>query len=153
MYLRGANFAWVSDYAQIYLVDPIDPVIAGIEDFGPEIFDRGYHVAPNALVIYTADCLRQEIRIELHDGPPVENDVEEISDDRWTRAVQAKVRFPSGSFTLSSPSKSYNEPLGPIFRSPAETVAVQILWLQYEEDCYNIFRPKPDVVKIVFWPA
>jgi hypothetical protein len=88
MYLGGAEFAWVSDYSQIYPVDSGHPVIAGLEDVPPSDMERGFHIAPNALVIYTADCLRQHIRILIHDSAPAAAPNEIMSEMRGSSGLK-----------------------------------------------------------------
>lgn len=153
MHLGGAHFEHSSDYSQFYLVDVKNMVIEGIADFGDEIFNARYHVVPNAIVIYTADCLRQVIRIAFSDSAPDANPVEIMSEDRWTKVVETEAGFPSGAFTLSSPSQTGTEAYGPHFKVVAPRMKLRISWLEYDEDRYNAFRPKPDVISLQFWPA
>jgi hypothetical protein len=153
MYLGGAEFAWVSDYAQIYFVDAADPRIAGIEDVPAADMERGFHLAPQALVVYTADCLRQHVRVALHDSAPQVSPREIMSEDVWTKVFEVAVTFPSGRFTISSPSKSGGEDYGPVFKAPAKVLRARLSWLEYEADRYDAFRPKPDVIQIELWPG
>ena len=153
MYLGGATLAWVSDYSQIYFVDGADPVIVGIDDIPVSDMERGYHNASNALVVYSIDCLCQHIRIQLYDSIPVASVKDSMSEDAWNKTVETNVTFPSGSFTVSSPSKSGLETYGPHFKAPASKLRARISWLEYNDDHYDAFRPKPDVIQIELWPA
>jgi hypothetical protein len=153
MYLGGADFAWVSDYSQIYLIDSENSVIVGIEDVPTSDMEHGFHVAANALVVYTVDCLRQTIRITLYDAAPLAKPQEIMSEDAWTKVIETVVTFPSGSFTISSPSKSGTENYGPHFKAPAKKLNARVSWLEYQDDRYDAFRIKPDVIQIELWPA
>lgn len=153
MYLGGASLAWCSDYSQIYFVDVASPAIAGIEDVGEEAFTRGYFTAVGALVVYTVDCLRQEVRIALHDGPPPVEAKDMMSEDVWTKVIETRVVLPSRKFTISSPSKAGGETWGPVFTAPHETLNARIQWLEYENEPYDAYRPKPDVIAVTLWPA
>jgi hypothetical protein len=153
MQLGGARFAWQSDYAQIYVADARDPFLNGIDQLGPEAFARGFHVFPNGVAVYTTDCLRQEIEIALHDAKPEAAATEWRSEDGWTKTAEAAVRFPSGAFLLSSPSKSGGEAYLPILKAPAAKLMLRIYWMEYEEGSYEPLRAKPDVIRLEFWPA
>ena len=152
MYLGGAELAWISDYAQLYFVDAENSAIAGIEDVSAEAMARGYVLFPNALVIYTADCLRQSIRILIHDSTPDPAATEIISGDGWSKRLETAADFASGAFVVSSPSKTGIEDYLPRFKVPAAKMSVRISWLEIDQDRYNVFRPKPDVIQVELWP-
>ena len=153
MHLGGAHFHHSSDYSQLYIVDGANPAIEGIADISEETLSRRFRVAPNGVVVYTADCLRQVIRIAFSDSAPEVNLVEVLSEDRWTKVVETEVSFASGTFTLSSPSRAGTEAYGPHFKAVAPKMKLRISWLEYDEDRYNAFRAKPDVICLQFWPA
>jgi hypothetical protein len=153
MYLGGADLAWTSDYAQIYLQDIAMRGLPGIEDVTPETMAKGYAQLGGAVVIYTADCLRQQVRLAIHDAPPEAAATERISEAAWTRQASAAAHFPSGAFMVSSPSRAGGEPWLPQFTVPQPRMVVWMSWLEYDDDRYNVFRPKPDVIQIDLWPA
>jgi hypothetical protein len=150
MYLGSTTLAWSSDYAQFYLVDAEDAIIEGIDTLGDAAFSARYHVAPNGLVVYTADCLRQEIRITLHDGEPAPMTSEPVSERPWTHTVHTTVEFPSEYFALSSPSGAGDPRWRPRFPSPARRVMARIHWCELDEARYDAHRTLPDVT---LWPA
>jgi hypothetical protein len=151
--LGGARFAWQSDYAQIYAADAGDPFFKDIDQLGDDVFAKGFHVFPNGIAVYTRDCLRQEIEIALHDTRPEAAAMEWRCGDRWTKTAETAVLFPSGSFLLSSPSKSGGELHLPVLKAPAPHLALRIHWLEYDDGAYELLRLKPDVIRLEFWPA
>jgi hypothetical protein len=153
MHLGGANFAWVSDYAQIYLVDVSAPVIPGLEDLGPDVFAARHFIAPAGMVVYTADCLRQELRIAIHDSYPEPSTADALSDTPFTQVLETRVRFPSCHFTIGSPSRSGGEEWGPRFTVPHDRVDVRISWCEVDDDRYNAHRPFADVIQVELWPS
>jgi hypothetical protein len=153
MQLGGARFAWQSDHAQIYVADGRDPFFNGIDQLGPEVFAKGFHIFPNGIAVYTKDCLRQEIEVAFHDAKPEAVAKEWRSEDAWTKTAEVAVSFPSGGFLLSSPSKSGGEAYLPVLKTPATHLILRLYWLEYEEGSYEPLRPKPDVIRLEFWPA
>jgi hypothetical protein len=137
MYLGGATFAWVSDYAQIYLVDVSAPVIPGLGELGPEIFAARYYLAPAGMVVYTADCLRQEVHIAIHDRRPEASTGEPLSAKPWTQVLETQVTFPSRHFTIGSPSRTGGERWGPTFTVPSESLKARISWRELDDDRYT----------------
>jgi hypothetical protein len=153
VHLGSITFAWVSDYAQFYLVDVEQPAIADIESLDHTAFDARHHVAPNGLVIYTADSLRQEIRVVLHDSPPPDSKTESMSERPWTHTLDTVATFPSRRVTIVSPSSAGTEAWRPHMAVPSERVNVRINWCEDESLRYELSRPHPDVIEIVIWPA
>jgi hypothetical protein len=149
-----STFAWVSDYSQFYLVDSVELGIPDIENLPPAAYDHGWHAAASGLVVYTVDCLRQEIRILLHDAAPELAATEIMTGLPWKRVVSTgDIVFPSGRFTLSSPSRGGTGAHGPLFIAPRGRLRARIAWLEFEEDTYDPFRPKADVIQLDLWPA
>jgi hypothetical protein len=153
MYLGGGSLAWCSDYGQIYFFDTDAGPIAGLDDLPTEVFERRWHAGETGFVIYTQDALRQRINIAIHDSAPDDVPTEPLSEDRWTKSAEFKGQFPSQKMLISSPSASGGETYAPTFALPAAACAVRVSWLEYPEDCYNAFRPKPDVFRIEIWPS
>jgi hypothetical protein len=151
-YRGGATFAWVSDYSQFYLidVDHNDTFQAPIER---EIVSRDCFVPETGLVVYTADCLQQHIRIAIHDSEPAEQPVEPMSGQPWTLHETVEVRFPSRRFTLSSPSYPGSPPGGPVFHVDAERLIARIAWKQFDGSRDDSVPVEPDVIQIELWPA
>jgi hypothetical protein len=147
MYLTSARFDWVSDYAQFYLFDVENLERDWLEGLPAETFAKGFHVAPNALVIYTADCLRQMIEIILHDSKPPA-----VQDIPWTKQAETVVTFPSGRMALTSPTSAGSEKYGPQFALPAKSLSALIQWRESDEDRYNADRPIRDHIRVTLWP-
>lgn len=152
MILGGGELAWVSDYASIYLVDAIETTIDGVDRVPNESFDRGYHVFPNALLIYTADCLRQEIHLRIYDSEPQEPPMSPYADTDWTKIATTTACFPSKRLAVSSPSSSGGEAYAPQFALPARDLHVGLYWLEFPDDRYDVERSKADVIEVHLWP-
>jgi hypothetical protein len=149
-----ATFAWVSDYSQFYLVDSVELGIADIDKLELQTYERDWYAGPSGLVVYTVDCLRQEIRIQLHDAAPELAETELMTGLPWKRtAVTGDIVFPSGKFTLSSPSRGGTGANGPLFVVPNPRMRARIGWLEFEEETYDPFRPRADVIQLDLWPA
>jgi hypothetical protein len=153
MYLGGGSLAWCSDYVQIYFFDAGHGPIAGLDNLPAETFERGWHLGDAGFVIYTQDALHQRINIAIHNSAPDATANETLSEDAWTKSAQFDCRFPSQKMVVSSPSATGGEAHAPTFALPAVTCTVRISWLEYPDDCYNAFRPKPDVFCIEIWPT
>ena len=143
----------MSDNAQIYLVDADAPRIPdGILAFSQSDTDARVKISPNGLIIFTADCLRQQINLVIADSP-VEPVLEEpASNDPWTSTKETSFAISSRHLTLASPSRVGTEAHGPRFSLTASRLQARISWLEYDDDRYNVFRPRPDVVRIELWP-
>jgi len=90
---RGwATFAWQSDYGQFYLFDDQREFTAPIE-ITPEMEKRSFAVTPAGLVVYTASCLQQQIRIQIYDAEPDHSPIEEMSGNPWTRVETTPVEL------------------------------------------------------------
>jgi hypothetical protein len=153
MIIAFASFAWVSDYSQFYLVDSVDLAIADIDKLELQTYERDWYAGPSGLVVYTVDCLRQEIRILLHDAEPTTlPDMDAMTGSPWKRTALADVIFPSGRFTLGSPSRGGGSAHGPHFIAPRKQMRTRIAWLEFEEETYDPFRPKADVIQLDLWP-
>jgi hypothetical protein len=153
MYLGGGTLAWMSDYSQIYLVDVATPAIEGIDTFPVEIFERDFYVTPEGMIIFTVDCLRQEIRVSTYDAPAPASTQDLMSETAWTKQIETELVLPSKAFVLSSPSKCGGEAWAPVFKAPAARLTARISWLVHESDHYDAFRPKADIIQIELWPA
>ncbi|TDR95662.1 hypothetical protein [Enterovirga rhinocerotis] len=147
-----ATFAWQSDYSQLYLVDPEANTFEAPIEITPEIYQQSFFVPPSGLVVYTADCLQQHIRVRIYDTQPVLPEVEEMSGNPWTRVETTEACFPSRSFTLSSPSMPYPLPAGPLFLLNTEKVAIRIQWMEFQGGRYDSVPVEPDLIEITVWP-
>jgi hypothetical protein len=153
MYLGGGSLAWCADYAQIYIFDRQYGPIQDIDQLDASIFERGWHVGPAGFIIYTQDALHQRIIIAIHGSAPDASVNELLSEDAWTKSSEFAANFPSKAMIISSPSKTGGEAYAPTFALPAMACNVRVSWLEYSEDCYDAFRPKPDIFQIEIWPA
>ena len=154
MALRGwATFAWQSDYGQFYLIDREDVDFLAPEVVTSEMMSASFHVPPTGLVVYTGDCLQQQIRIHIHDAEPELATEDVMSGKRWTRVQAARTRFPSRSFAISSPSLPHPMPGGPAFFLESEMVGVRISWMEFEGIRDDSVPVEPDVIEIALWPA
>jgi hypothetical protein len=152
MLLGSARFAWTSDYAQIYLIGRGNTNFAAPEDIGAQDLATGCRTLPDAIVIYTADCLRQELRVELHDSAPV-GDSGAISGSPWPRQHDTQVAFRSTSFTVSGPSGMGIATKGPWFEIAPGLFNLRLSWCEFPDDRYSISRSMPDEIRVQLWPA
>ena len=76
-----------------------------------------------------------------------------MSDKPWTHVETVEVRFPSKSFSISSPSMP--DPLlnGPIFLIDTVTCAMRINWMEFQGCRDDSVPVNPDVIDIAIWPA
>lgn len=149
---RGwATFAWQSDYGQFYLYDDQGDFTAPIE-ITPEIERRSLFVTPTGLVVYTASCLQQHIRIHIYDSEPDHSPVEEMSGSPWTRVETTEACFPSRKFTISSPSMPSPLPAGPVFHLDTDRVTARISWMEFQGSRDDSLPVEPDVIAITLWP-
>ena len=74
-----------------------------------------------------------------------------MSGAAWTRVADADLRFPSRSFTISSPSHP-DSPFGPVFFVGSETVKARIAWEEFEGSRDDSVPVEPDVIAISLWP-
>lgn len=149
---RGwATFAWQSDYGQFYLFDDQEDFTAPIE-ITPEMAQRSFFVTPTGLVVYTADCLQQHIRIRIYETQPDHSPIEEMSGSPWTRVEKTEACFPSRKFTISSPSTPQPLPAGPVFLLTTERVAARISWMEFQGGRDDSIPVEPDVIEITLWP-
>jgi hypothetical protein len=150
---RGwATFTWQSDYGQFYLVDDQREFAAPIE-ITPEMERRSFAVTSAGLVVYTASCLQQHIRIQIYDAEPDHSPIEEMSGNPWTRVETTQLSFPSRKFTISSPSMPSPLPAGPIFLLDTERVAARISWMEFQGSRDDSQPVEPDVIAITLWPS
>lgn len=147
-----ARFAWQSDYTQFYLVDAGDEAFFAPDDITPEMMERSWVAPDTGLVIYTADCLHQQIRIELYPEEPDHPEIEEMSGKPWTRVEAVAARFPSRKFTISSPSAVTPVPGGPWFFLDAEAVTGRVFWMEFQGSRDESVPVEPDVIRVVLWP-
>ncbi len=153
MTLRGwATFAWQSDYGQIYLVDDADGSFEAPVAITSEMEARRVHAPATGLVVYTQDCLQQQIRIAIHAVEPARAETEPMSGKPWTQVETIAARFPGRRFTLSSPSHPYPLPAGPVFLLDTPTVRARVGWLEFEGCRDDSVPVEPDVIDIVLWP-
>ncbi|WP_144631117.1 hypothetical protein [Bordetella genomosp. 13] len=151
--LGGARFAWQSDYGQFYLIDMQDTGFLAPEDITQEMVSRRCFVPAVGLVVYTAGCLQQHIDIRIHDARPDTLDCELESGRGWTQVEVAQVRFPSRSFTISSPSAPDPFPCGPVFFVPHEQMAAHIGWVEFQGVRDESVPVEPDIIQVTLWPA
>jgi hypothetical protein len=152
--LRGwATLAWQADYGQFYLVDREDTSFLPPEIITPEMEARRFFVPEAGLVVYTEGSLQQHIRIHIHDAEPNHAPVEPMSGKPWTQIETTTARFPSRSFSISSPSAPDTLAGGPIFFLDSATVSVRISWMEFQGSRDESVPVEPDVIEIVFWPA
>ncbi len=150
---RGwASFAWQSDYGQFYLVDPGAPFAAPVE-ITPEMERRSLFVPPSGLVVYTASCLNQHIRVSIYETEPDHAPAEPVSGRDWTRIETVEACFPSRRFTLSSPSMPDPLPAGPLFLLETERVAARIGWMEFQGIRDDSQPCAPDVIEVTIWPG
>jgi hypothetical protein len=152
MYLGGADLSWCSDYSQLYFIDVGQTRLDGIEDIPADAEIRSVVQLPNALVVYTVDCLHQTIRVAIYDSKPDASASEMLCGDAWIKVLETTTTFASGEFVVSSPSKSGIEEYLPRFKVPQAKMGVRVSWLDYEQDRYDSFRAKPDVIQVEMWP-
>lgn len=150
---RGwATLAWQSDYSQFYLIDREDEAFEAPVDITEEMLTRSFAVTSAGIVIYTQDSLNQHIHLAIYDAEPEHPSTEPMSEKPWTRAETAKVRFPSKSFAISSPSTPDPLPNGPIFLVDSVKCAMRISWME-STDVRDFSEPTdPDVIHIAIWP-
>jgi hypothetical protein len=153
MYLGGGSLAWCSDYGQIYFFDTQAGPVEGLDLIDAAVFERGWHVGNAGFVIYTQDALHQRVDIAVHDSAPEESDTDVSSNDAWTKSVQFTAQFPSRKMLVSNPSAAGGEGYAPHFSLPAAACSVRVNWLEYPDERYDAFRPKPDVFRIEIWPS
>ena len=150
---RGwASFAWQSDYGQFYLVDCENDGFRPPQAFTDEMEEDSLFVPPAGLVVYTAGCLQQQVRIAIHAAEPAMEDTEWMSGKPWTRTRTADVSFPSRRFVLTSPSKPDPLPAGPFFLLDGEDVRVRIRWMEFDGERDDSVPVEPDVIDIALWP-
>ena len=122
-----------------------------------EIMKRNWHRMPSGLVVYTKDCLKQLIEIQIHGVEPRHDDVEWRSGRPWTQVETTTALFPSRTFAVSSPSYTGLHAVGPLFRLESPGVAVRISWMEFPLDpsVRDDTKPgaEPDVIRLTLWPA
>jgi len=151
---RGwATFAWQSDYGQFYLIDPQAPTFEAPTEITPEMEQRSLFATPAGLVVYTQSCLQQHIRIAIYDREPDHPQVEDMSGKPWTRVGVTQARFPSRTFTLSSPSTPDPLPAGPLFLLETPIVVVRISWMEFQGSRDESVPVEPDVISLTLWPS
>jgi len=151
---RGwANFAWQSDYGQFYLVDRADETFEAPIEITAEMEARSLHVMTAGIVVYTQSCLQQHIRLAIYDAQPDHPATEPMSGNPWTRVETAEVRFPSKSFSISSPSMPDPLPNGPIFLVDAVTCTVRISWMEFQGSRDDSVPVEPDIIDIAIWQS
>ena len=147
------TLAWQSDYGQFYLVDREDDAFEPPVEITPEMEARCLAVMPSGITIYTQSCLQQHIRIAIYDREPDHPSADPMSDKPWTHVETVEVRFPSKSFSISSPSMPDPLPNGPIFLVDTVTCAMRISWMEFEGSRDDSVPVDPDVIDIAIWPA
>jgi hypothetical protein len=152
MLKASANLNWVSDYAQIYLIDERAKDFLAPDTVTNDDLKAGFRALGTSLVIYTMDSLCQELRIEVHDTPPAPLETEPDSARPWDKIAETVVRFPSRSLFIASPTKQIGESAGPFFKTETESCKVRMAWLEDEAERYNTERSKPDVILFQIWP-
>jgi hypothetical protein len=153
MYLGGGSLAWCSDYAQIYFFDSGHGLIKGLDALDAAVFERGWHADEAGFVIFTQDALHQRINVAIYDSAPEESAIDVLSGDSWTKSVQFTAKFPAQKMFISGPSASNLDSYAPTFALPAVSCMARVSWLEYPNDRYDAFRPKPDVFRVEIWPA
>ncbi|MBX9925696.1 MAG: hypothetical protein K2Y05_05010 [Hyphomicrobiaceae bacterium] len=158
MALSRWQLLWCSDYAQFYIVDSRDPIVPGIEDVDEADSQRGFKQSPQGLAVYTADCLKQIIEIEVLDA-----DGDIFADQRdppsappgvTIKSATTTVSFPSGAFVLSSPSRSGAEHMAPRFPVTPGHHTVTIRWAEHEASRYDTDDAAPfDVITVRIAPV
>jgi hypothetical protein len=151
--LGGASFAWVSDYGQFYLIDADDPQFHAPTVTTDEMQRRRWHPMASGLVVYTNDCLQQNIEVRVHDVEPPLDATEWRSKNTWTQVERASAEFPSKRFTLSSPSHPDTHTAGPFFRIRTSKVAIRIAWMEFQGSRDDSVPVQPDVIRLDLWPA
>jgi hypothetical protein len=147
-----ANFNWVSDYAQVYLIDEQAQDFVAPDTVTDDDLKRGFRALGTSLVVYTMDSLRQELCIEVYDSPPAPLETEPNSAQPWDKIAETVVNFPSRSFFIASPTKQIDDSAGPFFKTETESCGVRMAWLENEAERYNIERSRPDVILFQIWP-
>ena len=147
-----ATFAWQSDYGQFHLIDRADTEFAAPVEFTAEMETRRLAVLPAGLVVYTNDCLQQQIRVSIYDEEPEAAPVEPFTGTPWTQDEVVDVRFPSKSFALSSPSHPTPLPLGPVFGVQDVAMRARIRWMEFQGGRDDSVPVEPDVVDVSLWP-
>ncbi|WP_379063255.1 hypothetical protein ACFJIU_21265 [Mesorhizobium sp. UC74_2] len=151
--LGWATLAWQADYGQFYLVDREDTSFLPPEIITPEMEARRFFVPEGGLVVYTEGSLHQHIRIHIHDAVPDAGALEPMSGKPWTQVETVTTRFPSRSFSISSPSMPDPLPCGPAFFLDGSTVSVRISWKEFQGSRDESVPVEPDVIEIALWPA
>lgn len=148
-----ATFAWQSDYGQFYLVDRGDQAFEAPTEITPEMEEHSLFVMTSGITVYTQSCLQQHIRIAIYDQEPEHPSVDPMSDKPWTHVENVEVRFPSKSFSISSPSMPDPLPNGPLFLVDSVDCAVRISWMEFQGSRDDSVPIEPDVIDIAIWPA
>ncbi|MBP2460482.1 MULTISPECIES: hypothetical protein [unclassified Rhizobium] len=108
---------------------------------------------PSDITVDTQSCLQQHIRIAICDREPDHPLADQMSGKPWTRLETVEVRFPSKSFSISSPSMPDPLPNGPIFLVDTVTCAMRISWMEFEGSRDDSVPVDRDVIDIAVWPA
>lgn len=135
------------------MIDPAASTFEAPIEITPELEQRRFFAAPGGLVVNTAGCLQQHIRIGIYDTAPNRSKVEEMSGNPWTQSETAGAHFPSRKFTLSSPSMPYPLPAGPLFLLDAERVSIRIQWMEFQGSRDDSVPIEPDVIELTLWPS
>lgn len=153
MALRGwTTLAWQADYGQFYLIDREDTGFQAPVEITGAMMEQSVFVPPAGIVVYTGDCLQQHIRIAIHDAEPEHPPVEPVTGKAWTRVQTVAARFPSRSFAVSSPSRPYPLPNGPVFMLDGVEALARIHWMEFQDSRDDSVPVEPDVIDIALWP-
>jgi len=147
-----ATLAWQSDYSQFYLVDRDEKAFEAPVEITADMEARSLAVMPSGIVIYTQDSLNQHLHVAIYDAEPEHPPTEPMSDKLWTRVETVEARFPSKSFTISSPSTPDPLPNGPIFLVDNAECWMRISWMEAAEIRDFSGPTEPDVIHIAIWP-
>jgi len=147
------TLAWQSDYGQFYLKDRKDEAFEAPVDITPEMEANSLAAMPSGIVVYTQSSLQQHIRIAIYDREPDHLSAEPMSGKPWTHVETVDVRFPSKSFSISSPSMPDPLPNGPIFLVDTVASAMRISWMEFDGSRDDSVPVDPDVIDIAIWPA
>ena len=123
--IRGwATFAWQADYGQFYLIDGDGADFHAPEEITTAMVEDSLAVLPSGLVVYTAGCLQQHIRIAIYAARPEQDPAQEpMWGKPWTHQRTVTAHFPSrrpaGRCFCSTARGSRSGSAGWNFRTPA----------------------------------
>lgn len=153
--IRGwATFAWQADYGQFYLIDGDGADFHAPEEITTAMVEDSLAVLPSGLVVYTAGCLQQHIRIAIYAARPEQDPAQEpMWGKPWTHQRTVTAHFPSRRFTISSPSTPTPRPCGPLFLLDSPVVTIRISWMEFQDTRDDSVPVEPDVIDLAIWPG